>query len=75
MQSVCLKCECTLTYEDREEENRHGDVEDRTGDVKEPIRSHREETEEKEEEKQTAAIFLHLTDREESSTRERSGRK
>lgn len=33
-----------LTYKDREEENRHRDVEDRAGDVKEPVRSHREET-------------------------------
>lgn len=52
---------CSLTYEHREEENGHGDVEDRTGDVKEPVRSHREETEEKEEEEQTATVFLHLT--------------
>lgn len=35
----------------REEKNRHRYVEDRTGDVKEPVRSHREETKEKEEEK------------------------
>lgn len=50
-----------LTYEHRGEENGHRDVEDRTGDVKEPVRSHREETKEKEEEEQTATIFLHLT--------------
>lgn len=36
-----------LTYEHREEENRHRDVEDGTGDVQEPVWSHREETEEK----------------------------
>lgn len=29
---VCV-CLCNLTYEYREEENGHGDVEDRTGDV------------------------------------------
>lgn len=50
-----------LTYEDREEEDRHGDVEDRAGDVKEPVWSHGEETKEKEEKEQTAAIFLHLS--------------
>lgn len=54
------RCVCGLTYEHREEEDRHGDVEDRTGDVKEPVWSHGEETKEKEEEEQTAAIFLHL---------------
>lgn len=62
----CVRCVfylvwCSLTYEHREEENGHRDVEDRTGDVKEPVRSHREETEEKEEEEQTATVFLHLT--------------
>lgn len=54
------RCVCGLTYEHRKEEYRHGDVEDRTGDVKEPVWSHGEETEEKEEKEQTAAIFLHL---------------
>lgn len=53
---------CSLTYEHREEENGHRDVEDGAGDVKEPVRSHREETKEKEEEEQTATIFLHLTE-------------
>lgn len=51
---------CGLTYEHREEEDGHGDVEDRTGDVKEPVWSHGEEAEEKEEKEQTAAVFLHL---------------
>lgn len=51
---------CCLTYEHREEENGHGDVEDRAGDVKEPVWSHRKEAKEKEEKEQTAAIFLHL---------------
>lgn len=41
---------CDLTYEHRKEENGHRDIEDRTGDVKEPVRSHREEAEKKEEE-------------------------
>lgn len=59
---VFFLCVFSLTYEYREEENGHRDVEDRTGDVKEPVRSHREETKEKEEEEQTATIFLHLTD-------------
>ena len=59
---VCSVCVCNLTYEHREEKNGHGDVEDGTGDVKEPVRSHREETKEKEEEEQTATIFLHLTE-------------
>lgn len=51
---------CGLTYEDREEENGNRDVEDRTGDVKEPVGSHREETKKKEKEEQTATIFFHL---------------
>lgn len=53
-------CVCGLTYEHREEEDSHGDVEDRTGDVKEPVWSDGEEAKEKEEKEQTAAIFLHL---------------
>lgn len=57
---VFLLCVCSLTYEHREEENGHRDVEDRTGDVKEPVRSHRKEAKEKEEKEQTATIFLHL---------------
>lgn len=57
--AVCV-CVCVLTDEHREEEDRHGDVEDRTGDVKEPVWSHGEETKEKEEKEQTAAILLHL---------------
>lgn len=57
---VWLSRVCGLTYEYREEEDRHGDVEDRTGDVKEPVWSHGEEAKEKEEKEQTAAIFLHL---------------
>ena len=51
---------CSLTYEHREDENGHWNVEDRAGDVKEPVRSHRKETKEKEEKEQTATIFLHL---------------
>lgn len=52
----------SLTYEDRGEENGHRDAEDRTGDVKEPVWSHREETKKKEEKEKTATIRLHLTE-------------
>lgn len=66
---------CRLTYEHREEENGNRDVEDGTGDVKEPVRSHREETKEKEEEEQTATILLHLTEEEEEEEEKRKGQR
>lgn len=53
----------------------HRDVENRTGDVKEPVRSHGEETKEKEEKEQTAAVFLHLTEGGEWVRREEDKRK
>lgn len=64
-----------LTYEHGEKENMHRDVENRTGDVKEPVRSHREETKEKEEKEQTAAVFFHLTEGGEWVRREEDKRK
>ncbi len=62
---------CCLTYEHREEENGNRDVEDGTSDVKEPVRSHREETKEKEEEEQTATIFFSLTEEEKEGENQR----
>lgn len=59
VRSVCV---CVLTYQHGEEENGYRDVEDRTGDVEEPVRSHGEETKEKEEKEQAATIVLHLTE-------------
>lgn len=82
MLSVCLfvlcvfvcSCVCCLTYEHREEENGNRDVEDGTSDVKEPVRSHREETKEKEEEEQTATIFFSLTEEEKEEGIREKGR-
>lgn len=53
----------TLTDEDGEEENRDGDVENWGGDVKEPVRSHGEESQEKQEEEKATFVLFTLREK------------